>query len=153
MGFDTRMIAGSRACSTSSPDHSAQHHQPVKPALCRGPGYELTALEERQADRDALDLLDALPTASGRLGELPQPVLCRLFQAFHLKVEYDRHTNWATIEVTLGRDDLEELQQAAAATLHAAQTKAEDVSVGVQGIEQSSVAHALGLSPVTTMDK
>jgi hypothetical protein len=38
MGFDTRMMAGSRACSTSSPDHSAQHHQLDKPALCRGPG-------------------------------------------------------------------------------------------------------------------
>src|SRR5438093_1566875 len=31
------MIAGSRACSTFSPAHSAQHHQPDKPALCRGP--------------------------------------------------------------------------------------------------------------------
>ncbi len=112
--------------------------------------HELTTLDERQTDIDAPDLLDALPTASGRLGELPQPVLRRLFQAFHLKVEYDRHTNWATIEVTLRGDDLDELQQAAAATLHAAQTKAEDASVGVQGIEQSSVAHALGLAPAAT---
>jgi hypothetical protein len=38
MGVDTHMIAGSRACSTSSPAHSAQHHQLDKPALCRGPG-------------------------------------------------------------------------------------------------------------------
>jgi hypothetical protein len=29
------MIAGSRACSTFSPAHSVQHHQPDKPALCR----------------------------------------------------------------------------------------------------------------------
>jgi hypothetical protein len=32
------MIAGSRACSTSSPTHSPDHHQPDKPALCGGPG-------------------------------------------------------------------------------------------------------------------
>ena len=37
MGFDNRMIAGSRACSTFSPADSPDHHQPVKPALCRGP--------------------------------------------------------------------------------------------------------------------
>ncbi len=115
--------------------------------------HELTTLQERQADTDALDLLDALPTASGRLGELPQPVLRRLFQAFHLKVEYDRHTNWATIEVTLRGDDIDELQQAAAAILHTTQIRAEAVKVDAQRIEQSSVAHALGPSPVTTMDK
>ena len=34
MGFDTHMIAGSRACPTSRPAHSPDHHQPVKPALC-----------------------------------------------------------------------------------------------------------------------
>jgi len=66
-------------------------------------------------------------------------------------VEYDRHSNWATIEATLRGDDLGELQEAAAATLHAARTEAEDVSEGVQRIEQSSVTHALGLSPATTM--
>jgi hypothetical protein len=37
MGFDTHMIAGSRACPTSRPAHSPDHHQPVKPALCRDP--------------------------------------------------------------------------------------------------------------------
>jgi hypothetical protein len=40
MGIDTHMIAGSRACSTSSPAHSPDHHQPVKPALCRGPAWD-----------------------------------------------------------------------------------------------------------------
>jgi hypothetical protein len=43
MGFDNRMIAGSRACSTFSPADSPDYHQPVKPALCRGPGAALTA--------------------------------------------------------------------------------------------------------------
>jgi hypothetical protein len=38
MGLDTHMIAGSRACSTSIPAQSPDHHQPDKPALCRGPG-------------------------------------------------------------------------------------------------------------------
>jgi hypothetical protein len=33
MGFNNHMIAGRRACSSSSPAHAAQHHQPVKPAL------------------------------------------------------------------------------------------------------------------------
>jgi hypothetical protein len=37
MGLDTQMIAGSRACPTSRPAHSPDHHQPVKPALCRDP--------------------------------------------------------------------------------------------------------------------
>jgi hypothetical protein len=36
MGFGTHMIAGSPACSIPSPTHSPDHHQPVKPALCRG---------------------------------------------------------------------------------------------------------------------
>ena len=31
MGFDNRMIAGSRACSTFSPADSPDQHQPVKP--------------------------------------------------------------------------------------------------------------------------
>ena len=40
--------------------------------------HELATLNDRQADIDALDLLDALPTASGCLCELPQPILRRL---------------------------------------------------------------------------
>jgi hypothetical protein len=39
MGFDTHVIAGSRACSTFSPAHPPEHHQPDKPALCRDPAY------------------------------------------------------------------------------------------------------------------
>jgi hypothetical protein len=38
MGFDTHMIAGNRACPTFSSADSPDHHQPDKPALCRGPG-------------------------------------------------------------------------------------------------------------------
>jgi hypothetical protein len=37
MGFDNHMIAGNRACTTFSSAHSPDHHQPDKPALCRGP--------------------------------------------------------------------------------------------------------------------
>ncbi len=72
---------------------------------------ELAALDERQADADALELLDALPATSGRLAELPEPILRQLFQAFQLKVEYDRHANWATIQVTLRGDDLDGCKQ------------------------------------------
>jgi hypothetical protein len=43
MGFDNHMIAGNRACPTFSPADSPDHHQPVKPALCRGPGIVLNA--------------------------------------------------------------------------------------------------------------
>jgi len=111
---------------------------------------ELTALDERQVNVDALDLLDALPTAAGRLDELPEPILRRLFQAFHLKVEYDRHTNFATIEVTLSGDDLVELQEAATATVHAAPTKAEEGRAAGQGTERSPVPHAPGLPPAAT---
>ncbi len=111
---------------------------------------ELAALDERQTDIDALELLDALPTTSGRLGELPEPVLRRLFQAFQLKVDYDRHTNWATIHVTLCGDDLDELHGAAAAALQNAPTEPEGVSTTAQGTERSSVSHALGLSPAMT---
>src|SRR5215207_3306465 len=49
MGFDIHMIAGSRACSTFSPAHSA-HHQPDKPALCRGPGGPGKTTTTHQAD-------------------------------------------------------------------------------------------------------
>jgi hypothetical protein len=41
MGFDTHMIAGSRACSTSIPAHPPDHHQPDKPALCRDPDFRV----------------------------------------------------------------------------------------------------------------
>jgi len=112
--------------------------------------HDLAALDDQQADIDALELLDALPTISGRLNELPEPALRRLFQAFQLKVEYDRHTNWATIQVTLCDDDLDELQ-GATAPVHAAPTKAEAVSATAQRTEPSSVTHALGPSPTTTM--
>jgi hypothetical protein len=44
MGFDNHLIAGSRACSTFSPAHSPDYHQPDKPALCRGPGRDPPAV-------------------------------------------------------------------------------------------------------------
>jgi hypothetical protein len=47
--------------------------------------HDLAAVDERQADIHALELMDALPTISGRLGELPELVLRRLFQAFQLR--------------------------------------------------------------------
>lgn len=112
---------------------------------------ELAALDERQADADALELLDALPATSGRLAELPEPILRQLFQAFQLKVEYDRHANWATIQVTLRGDDLDGLQAAAAATFRAASAKAEGGSAAARAIAQSPVPHALGLPPAATM--
>ena len=44
MGLDTQMIAGSGACSNSSPAHAPDHHQPAKPALCRSPAVGKTQL-------------------------------------------------------------------------------------------------------------
>ena len=38
MGFDDHIIAGSRAWSYIDPARSADHYQPDKLALCRGPG-------------------------------------------------------------------------------------------------------------------
>jgi len=50
MGFDDHIIAGSRACSYINPARSADHYQPDKLALCRGPGY-LPEFRRRVLDR------------------------------------------------------------------------------------------------------
>ncbi len=111
---------------------------------------ELSTLDNRQARVEALELLDALPTASEPLAALPEATLRRLFQAYHLKVDYDRHTNWATIQVTLHEDDLNEPQAAAAATLHPTSTTADASTTTARDIAQSSITHAPGLPPAAT---
>jgi hypothetical protein len=72
---------------------------------------DLTALDNQQqpADTGAVELLDALPVGTIALQGAPEPTLRRLFVAFQLQVRYDKHANWATLQVTLQEDRLDEL--------------------------------------------
>jgi hypothetical protein len=49
------------------------------------------------------------------LEAVPEPTLRRLFAAFQLQVRYDKHANWATLQVTLHEDRLDELLAVAGA--------------------------------------
>jgi len=72
---------------------------------------DLAALGDQQqpADSGAVELLDALPVGTVTLEGAPEPTLRRLFVAFQLQVRYDKHANWATLQVTLQEDRLDEL--------------------------------------------
>jgi hypothetical protein len=78
MGLDTHMIAGSRACSTSTPAHSPDHHQPDKPALCRGPApsSRFHSRLRYPLDPPASAVMSSLP-ASGRRASPPCPTTAR----------------------------------------------------------------------------
>jgi DNA invertase Pin-like site-specific DNA recombinase len=78
------------------------------------------AAADDQAQRpevDAVELLDALPASAGELGGVPEPLLRQLFTAFQLEVRYDKHTNTATLQVTLHEDRLEDLRAVAEAVI------------------------------------
>ncbi len=76
MGFDIHMIAGSRACSTFSPAHSTQHHQPDKPELCRGPGFpggRTLRHSARTVHRGGMSDANSNKPAAGRLRRSQRP--------------------------------------------------------------------------------
>ena len=111
---------------------------------------ELAALnqQDQRAQADAVELLDQLPVGVVRLGEVPEPILRRLFDGFHLQVTYDRHANWATIQVTVREDDLDELRVATHAALHPDQPPASGgrgPDAGHRGVQPPSFSHAFGM--------
>jgi site-specific DNA recombinase len=109
---------------------------------------ELAGLTAEEDQADAVELLDALPLAAGRLPKLPEPTLRRLFAAFQLQVEYDRGANWATVRLTLRGDAAAELQAAAREVLPAG---TQDPRVLLRDAQATTVTHALGVPPATTM--
>jgi site-specific DNA recombinase len=109
---------------------------------------ELAALADQHDQADAVELLDALPIAADGLPELPEPVLRGLFAAFQLHVDYDRHANWATVQVTLRGDNAAELQAVARHALRIDQptgTKDRDTPPG--DAQPTTVTHALVVPP------
>jgi len=113
---------------------------------------ELAALAHQQDQTDAVDLLDALPIASDGdgLADLPEPVLRRLFAAFQLQVDYDRHANWAAVQVTLRRDTVAELQAASRDALRTDQsTGTQDRGAPPGDAQPTTVTHALVVPPDT----
>jgi hypothetical protein len=72
-------------------------------------------VQQQPADTGAVELLDVLPAGAVALEAVPEPTLRRLFAAFQLQVRYDKHANWATLQVTLHEDRLDELLAVAGA--------------------------------------
>jgi hypothetical protein len=70
---------------------------------------------QQPADTGAVELLDVLPAGAVALEAVSEPTLRRLFAAFQLQVRYDKHANWATLQVTLHEDRLDELLAVAGA--------------------------------------
>lgn len=115
---------------------------------------ELATLADQHDQADAVDLLDALPIASDGDGlpELPEPVLRRLFAAFQLQVDYHRHTNWATVQVTLRTDNAAELQAVARDALRIAQpTGTQDQDIPSGDTQPTTVTHAFVVPPEATI--
>src|SRR6266511_266467 len=111
---------------------------------------ELAALADQHDQADAVELLDALPIAAVGLPELPEPVLRGLFAAFQLHVDYDRHANWATVQVTLRGDNAAELQAVARHALRIDQpTGTQDRDTPPGDAQPTTVTHALVVPPTT----
>ncbi|MEV5413165.1 recombinase family protein [Thermopolyspora sp. NPDC052614] len=79
---------------------------------------ELDRLRRAEPVRQSPELLDALPTGAPDLTMLPEEILRRLFEAFRLRVVYDKDTNIATCTITIARESLHAVQQAAQQTLN-----------------------------------
>jgi site-specific DNA recombinase len=78
---------------------------------------ELHDLEQARPLRSEPALLDEVPVGSTDLSLMPEAILRRLFDAFRLEIYYDKPTNTATCKVTITRDTLEAVRQAASAAL------------------------------------
>jgi hypothetical protein len=103
-----------------------------------------------------VELLENLPIGVVRLAAVPEPILRRLFDGFHLQVTYDRHNNWATIQVTVREDDLDELRVAAHAALHPDQpptSGGQGLDMADRGIQPASFSHAFGIPGATQAGK
>jgi site-specific DNA recombinase len=64
------------------------------------------------ADRDGAELLDLIPRLPAVLGELPEEMERRLYDAFQLQVRYDRSRHEVTVRVTVRADTVKMLIKA-----------------------------------------
>jgi len=90
---------------------------------------ELAAMDDQAtqpADVDAAALLDALPASTDALADVPAPLLRQLFTAFQLEIRYDKHTNTATLQVTLHEERLDDLQAVAQAVINPQRSQSQD---------------------------
>ncbi|MGH3375682.1 MAG: hypothetical protein ACRDP6_13165 [Actinoallomurus sp.] len=62
---------------------------------------------------DDADLLDQIPQAQADMTELPESLERELYDAFHLKVRYNRPRHEATIQVTIREDTISTFTKAA----------------------------------------
>ena len=106
---------------------------------------ELAAIDTQaeRSDDTAVELLDALPASTDTLAEVPEPLLRQLFTAFQLEVRYDKHTNTATLQITLHESRLDELRDIAQAVLNPQRSQSHDQAADVG----SPAAHAPAAPP------
>jgi hypothetical protein len=106
---------------------------------------ELAAVDTQaeRSDDTAVELLDALPTSTDTLAAVPESLLRQLFTAFQLEVRYDKHTNTATLQVTLHESRLDELRAIAQAVLNPQRSRSDDQAVDAG----APVAHASMVLP------
>ena len=74
---------------------------------------DLQALEDLTGpqDRAATELLDALPISTASLADVPERLQRALYDAFHLKITYNRSAHMATLQITITGDALPTLSE------------------------------------------
>ncbi len=111
---------------------------------------ELAAMDDQAtqpADGNAADLLDALPASTDALADVPEPLLRQLFTAFQLEIRYDKHTNTATLQVTLHEERLDDLHAVAQAVINPQRSQPQDQAADAD----PPVALAPAVRPQTTV--